>query len=174
MDNKVKNAIKAYENALKEELNLRTILPGIRIVAPNDAARREEDIAAAKQFLDWDILLDEEDVTSSSSSNVAREKYEDRIETKLESDETRKTKLLMQSRRRFDGKENQNESLSSSSSDNETGTMSNGAKAILITVALSQIALLFLLSLDPMSANNMFTDIAGNPPDNIPLSSWSN
>ena len=173
MNEKVRNAIKAYENALKEELNLRTILPGIRIAAPNDATRREEDIAAAKQFLDWDILLDEEDASVGSGSNSNT----DGKEEKMDSDETRKMRLLMQSRRRFDGKDNQNISTStSSSSENEgtTGTMSNGAKAILLTVALSQIALLFLLSLDPMSANNVFTDIAGSPPDNIPLTSWSN
>jgi hypothetical protein len=42
-----------YESALRQELRLRTILPGVRIAAPNDAARSEEDRAAAKRFLGW-------------------------------------------------------------------------------------------------------------------------
>ena len=162
MDQRVQDAIKAYELALKEELNLRTIIPGVRIVAPNDAARREEDIAAAKQFLDWDILADERQqsyIDEKSNSN-----------DKMDSDEVRNS-LLMQSRRRFDGKE---ESNTSSSSNNEKSSMSNGAKAILLTVAVSQIALLILLSLDPMSANNIFTEVAGTPTENLPFSSWSN
>ncbi|KAL3811515.1 hypothetical protein ACHAXA_000419 [Cyclostephanos tholiformis] len=43
-----------YENALREELGLRTIVPGVRIVAPNDPRRDEEERAAAKRFLGWE------------------------------------------------------------------------------------------------------------------------
>ena len=42
-----------YESALREELGLRTILPGVRIVAPNDPNRDEEERANAKRFLGW-------------------------------------------------------------------------------------------------------------------------
>ncbi|KAL3774880.1 hypothetical protein ACHAW5_007298 [Stephanodiscus triporus] len=42
-----------YESALREELSLRTIVPGVRIVAPNDPRRDEEERAAAKRFLGW-------------------------------------------------------------------------------------------------------------------------
>ncbi|KAL3804893.1 hypothetical protein HJC23_006665 [Cyclotella cryptica] len=43
-----------YENALREELDLRTIIPGVRIVAPNDPKRDAEQRAAAQRFLGWD------------------------------------------------------------------------------------------------------------------------
>ena len=165
MDKRVQDAIKAYEAALKEELNLRTIIPGVRIVAPNDAARREQDIAAAKQFLDWDILADEQQQRSESKDTNGE------TASKKEGDsKDLRNDLLMQSRRRFDGQEGGNTSTAT----NDETPMSNGAKAILLTVAVSQIALLVLLSLDPMSANNMFTDVAGAPTENLPLSSWSN
>ena len=163
MEKRVQDAIKAYEVALKEELNLRTIIPGVRIVAPNDAARREQDIAAAKQFLDWDILADEQQQRNERISNG------ETVSNKEVDNKDFRNDLLMQSRRRFDGLEGANASTST----NEETPMSNGAKAILLTVAVSQIALLVLLSLDPMSANNMFTDVAGSPTESLPLSSWS-
>lgn len=49
----VSRAKAEYENALREELGLRTILPGVRIVAPNDPNRDEEERANAKRFLGW-------------------------------------------------------------------------------------------------------------------------
>lgn len=42
-----------YENSLRAEMDLRTIVPGVRIVAPNDPKRDEEERAAAKRFLGW-------------------------------------------------------------------------------------------------------------------------
>ena len=57
----------AYESALKNELSLRTVIPGVRIVAPNDPKREEEERAAAKRFLGWndedfgDLGMDEND-----------------------------------------------------------------------------------------------------------------
>mmetsp|Transcript_27260 Transcript_27260/g.41017 ORF Transcript_27260/g.41017 Transcript_27260/m.41017 type:complete len:326 (-) Transcript_27260:18-995(-) len=179
-NDKVKDAIKAYEIALKEELDLRTIVPGVRIVAPNDASRREQDIAAAKQFLDWDIdILDGNENNDDSNSDKMKSNRGvgggafslNNLENdgdKKELQQSERKKQLMQSRRRFDGEEGN----APSSSKTENEPMSNAAKAILLTVALSQIALLFLLSLDPMSANNVFPEIAGNPPESIPLSSW--
>lgn len=57
----------AYESALKNELSLRTLIPGVRIVAPNDPKREEDERAAAKRFLGWndedfgDLGMDEND-----------------------------------------------------------------------------------------------------------------
>ncbi|KAL3758266.1 hypothetical protein ACHAWU_005347 [Discostella pseudostelligera] len=42
-----------YENALRDEMKLRTIVPGVRIIAPDDPRRNEEERAAAKRFLGW-------------------------------------------------------------------------------------------------------------------------
>lgn len=158
----VKVALEAYEEALKEEMDLRTILPGVRIVAPNDPERREEDIAAAKQFLGWDLTQDEdvEEEDTSRVNGIANEK---------ESREELNKRLLLQSRRRFDDDSNK----PVTTSDGKEEGLSNGAKAILLTVALSQILLLVVLSFDPMTANNVFTDISGPPPNGLPLSSWS-
>ena len=50
----VSAAKREYEKALRQELDLRTIIPGVRIVAPNDPKRDEEQRAAAKRFLGWD------------------------------------------------------------------------------------------------------------------------
>lgn len=117
----VASALKEYEDALKSEDNLRTILPGVRVVAPNQsAATNEEDVAAARQFLGID--LDE----SSSASTTRRDEAE------------------------------------------RTG-LSAGSVAVLIVVALSQLALLYMLSFDPMDAFNSF---GGAPPGDLPPSSW--
>ncbi|KAL7472895.1 hypothetical protein ACHAXS_014341 [Conticribra weissflogii] len=50
---KVEEAKREYEEALRRELDLRTIVPGVRIVAPNDPKRDEEERAAARRFLGW-------------------------------------------------------------------------------------------------------------------------
>lgn len=146
----VQAAVKAYESSLKEELALRTIIPGVRIVAPNDPERREEDISAAKQFLGWDL----EDIDEVKQTKTPQSKDE----------------LLMQSRRRFDGKDGKSPASEGIPGDG----MSNGAKAILFSIALVQIALLVVLSFDPMTSNNVFTSIAGEPPADILSSSWPN
>ena len=46
-------AKKEYEDALRAEMELRKIAPGIRIIAPDDPRRNEEERAAAKRFLGW-------------------------------------------------------------------------------------------------------------------------
>ena len=51
----VRAALDEYEAALREELGLRQIVPGIRIVAPGDPKSAEADVAAARQFLRLDI-----------------------------------------------------------------------------------------------------------------------
>jgi len=146
---KVKKAVEAYESALKDELELRTVIPGVRIAAPNDATKREEDIAAAKQFLGWNIEQDEETV-------------EPGMNNKSDEEENKKNKLLMQSRRRFDG--NDGKSVTPADDVASKTELSNSAKLILFAVALSQVALLVLLSFDPMSSSSVLTNIAGAPP----------
>lgn len=114
----VARALKEYEDALKSEENLRTLIPGVRVVAPNQpAGSNEEDVAAAKQFLGIDLA-------ESSSS---------------QKDEDRKG-------------------------------LSAGSVAILAVVALSQLALLYMLSFDPMDT---FSTLGGAPPADLPPpSSW--
>ena len=47
------SAKNAYELALTRELDLRTVIPGVRVVAPRDPQKDEEQRAAAKRFLGW-------------------------------------------------------------------------------------------------------------------------
>ena len=51
----VRAALDEYEAALREELSLRQIVPGVRIVAPGDPRSAEADLAAARQFLGLEI-----------------------------------------------------------------------------------------------------------------------
>ena len=52
----VRAALDEYEAALREELSLRQIVPGVRIVAPGDPRSADSaDLAAARQFLGLDI-----------------------------------------------------------------------------------------------------------------------
>mmetsp|Transcript_31944 Transcript_31944/g.49013 ORF Transcript_31944/g.49013 Transcript_31944/m.49013 type:complete len:235 (-) Transcript_31944:25-729(-) len=95
-----------YENALLYEEKMRTIIPGVRIRAPNNAMNNEEDVAAAKQFLDIDL------------------KSGDRKEV---------------------------------SEVQEGNGISSGGVAVLALVALSQIALLYMLSFDPMASTSELT-----------------
>merc|ERR1712008_289548 len=111
------------EMALNDELSLRTIIPGVRIVAPNDPKKQEQDVAAAKQFLGVDLNEDNQDITITQSNTIEQ------------SDERRKN-LLMQPRRRFDGKADS----SNLDKDKSEEGISNGAKAVLLLVAFSQIA----------------------------------
>ncbi len=165
-EEEVQAALDAYKNSLQEELNLRTIIPGVRIVAPNDPKRREEDIAAAKQFLDWDLADLESEGTISEEKEKEIMDSRTRAQPSSSSSASSKDELLLQSRRRFDGKNEKKDEV-------QEGGMSNGAKAVLFSVALVQILLLVVLSFDPMTANNVFTSIGGEPPSDVPLSSWS-
>jgi len=139
---KVRAAVADYEMALKEELSLRTIIPGVRLVAPNDPKKKEEDISAAKQFLGLD-LRDEDDKNADDNDNEVKQPEEER---KL---------LLLQSRRRFDGKGG-----NSDVGEKDNG-LSNSSKVVLLIIAVTQILLLFALSFDPMQMNENFTGIAG-------------
>jgi len=126
-------AVKEYEAALEEEEAMRTVFPGVRIVAPNAAGRSAEDVAAARQFLARD-LKSEAGITSEEDRMPGNKEME------LEDDPKR--------------------------------GFSNVAIGTLALVAFSQILLLFILSLDPMKANDVFTELGGPPPADIPLSSW--
>jgi len=134
-DEYVRAAVTEYEKALNDELSLRTIIPGVRIVAPNDPKTKEKDIAAAKQFLGYDLNDDNRDI---NQSNIVDDP-----------DERRKS-LLMQPRKRFDGKVE----TSKLDEDGSEKGISNGAKAVLLVVAFSQIVLLAFLSFDPMTGSN--------------------
>ena len=109
----VSRAKAAYENALTDELNLRTIVPGVRIVAPNDPKRDEEERAAAKRFLGWtdkDLGIDEYD-------------------------------------------NDQSDLTSTDSQQQEAEGLSTSANILLLFVGSTLIALLWTLSLDPLTAN---------------------
>jgi len=65
-ENDVYNALSEYKNALTREENLRTIVPGVRIAAPNNPENSEDDIKYAKLYLGWDLSVEENDERSQS------------------------------------------------------------------------------------------------------------
>lgn len=132
-----------YETALIEELKLRTIIPGVRIVAPNDPKRDEEERANAKRFLGWE----NDDFGDDESGEV--------VDTP--------SLLLLEERRRNNIQRD----------DESNSGISNTAKVILLGVASMLLVLLYTLSFDPMVADKIFTTLGGDPPSNMPLSSWS-
>ena len=67
----VSAAKREYEKALRQELDLRTIIPGVRIVAPNDPKSDEEQRAAAKRFLGWDASEFGDDNQAEGDSGLA-------------------------------------------------------------------------------------------------------
>jgi hypothetical protein len=127
----VKAATEAYEDALDQELSLRTIIPGVRIVAPNDPKQKEEEISAARQFLGREI----DDIEYPSSDD--------------HQDSDSKKSPLLKSRRRFDEK---NDMIKDSPE-----AMSIGSQVVLLGVSLILMGLLFILSFDPVTGENFFT-----------------
>lgn len=114
----VARALQEYEDAINAEEELRTLIPGVRVVAPNQpAGSSEEDIAAARQFLGIEL---------EKSASLRKE-------------------------------------------DGERKGLSTGAVAVLAIVALSQLALLYMLSFDPMDT---FASLSGPPPSELPPTSW--
>lgn len=97
----IQQALEGFEQAIKNEESLRTVIPGIRIVAPN--ASSEEDVRAAKQFLGLDLRTE--------------------------------------------------------SAVNEPGGLSTGAIGVLVLVGISQVALLYMLSFDPMKAHDIYAQL---------------
>jgi hypothetical protein len=98
----IQQALKGFEQAIENEESLRTIIPGIRIVAPDPSS--EDEIRAAQQFLGLDL---------------------------------RKTESAV----------------------NEPGGLSAGAIGVLVLVGISQVALLYMLSFDPMKAQDVFSKL---------------
>ena len=122
--NVITRAKNEYESALRRELRLRTILPGVRIAAPNDAARSEEDRAAAKRFLGWeneDFGYDVDAPTIDEKAGSSR-----------------------------GGNNNNIASVEEEGGDGNG--LSNGSKLILAGVASMLLVLLWTLSFDPMTA----------------------
>ena len=118
----VRAALDEYEAALREELNLRQIVPGvIRIVAPGDPKSAEADLAAARQFLGLGINDAGEVVPIAEGTAVQRSTG------------------------------NENEGGGGEGGGKEEG-MSTASKAVLLAVAVLQLGLLYLLSFDPMAA----------------------
>eukprot|EP00550_Attheya_septentrionalis_P007631 CAMPEP_0198288582 /NCGR_PEP_ID=MMETSP1449-20131203/7033_1 /TAXON_ID=420275 /ORGANISM="Attheya septentrionalis, Strain CCMP2084" /LENGTH=259 /DNA_ID=CAMNT_0043986747 /DNA_START=61 /DNA_END=836 /DNA_ORIENTATION=+ len=105
-------ALLEYETALENEEGLRTVIPGVRVVAPNRPS--EDDADAAKRFLGVDL------------------------------------------------RDDSREQLTETDQDKKEG-MSVGAISVLVLVAMSQIALLYMLSFDPMKASTLFSAIGGDP-----------
>lgn len=137
----VSNAKSEYENALREEMGLRTIIPGVRIVAPNDPKRDEEERANAERFLGWgsdEFGDDEEEIID------------------------RKNNLELEERNGNAG----------GTDDTKSWGMSGAAQLVLLGTASMLIVLLWTLSFDPLVADQVFTTLGGNPPSNMPLSSW--
>lgn len=125
-------ATTAYSKALEKELKLRTIMAGVKIIAPNDPNRTDNDISAAKQFLGIDL---EEKLDQSYNQNP----------------DTKKN-LLLRSRRRFDGLDDIGNANSSTQSN-----LSFGSTSVLLGISIMLIALLFVLSFDPVTGESFFT-----------------
>jgi len=151
IEDQVAKAKLEYETALRNELDLRTIIPGVRIVAPNDPKRDAEERANAKRFLGW---TDDEEILffgtdDDDDNNVI----------------TPSLQLL---------EKNANENSTQQQDENNGPGLSNTSKLILGGVASTLILLLIGLTfLDPMLADQVFTAIEGSPPSDMPLSSWS-
>ena len=113
----LENAMALYKDAIDEEERLRTVGPGIRIVAPGVINNSPENVSAAKQFLGVDL---------QSTDNNDDDKEDD--------DDARKK-----------------------------GAAGSGlppmAVGVLVLVGLSQLALLYFLSFDPMATPTGFVDI---------------
>ena len=132
-DRAVGRARVEYENALREELGLRTILPGVRIAAPNDPGRDEEERANAKRFLGWgreEFGYDDDDDVGEGGNIIgtggSSRGSVDRVDGNSRKDER-----------------------------SDVG-LSVGAKFILFGVASMLIVLLWTLSFDPMAADTSF------------------
>lgn len=85
-DAKVSEAIADYKIALEEEEKARTVLPGIRIRAPDRPDLNDDNLAAAKRFLDVDLaeVYDDNykvDVTEKKRKVAAQDNEENKLST---------------------------------------------------------------------------------------------
>eukprot|EP00560_Eucampia_antarctica_P003408 CAMPEP_0197831612 /NCGR_PEP_ID=MMETSP1437-20131217/11313_1 /TAXON_ID=49252 ORGANISM="Eucampia antarctica, Strain CCMP1452" /NCGR_SAMPLE_ID=MMETSP1437 /ASSEMBLY_ACC=CAM_ASM_001096 /LENGTH=238 /DNA_ID=CAMNT_0043434611 /DNA_START=159 /DNA_END=875 /DNA_ORIENTATION=- len=148
-DADIRTATDSYKNALEKELSLRSLIPGVRIAAPNDPRKNDEQISAAKQFLNMDLTF-----TETSSGTLENESRNGEVTVPTTDEQLMRRNLLTQSRRRMDGQLNNNKIPNS---DDDISPMSNGSKAVLIVVAITQIILFWLLTLDPITASNFLS-----------------
>lgn len=123
-------AKKEYEDALRAEMNLRSVAPGVRLIAPNDPRRNEEDRAAAKRFLGWGS--EEFGDTETTSTRTTDNEW-------LQIDERRKSAGNV---KRVDDGGGDNADING---------LSNAAKIVLVGVASMLLVLLYTLSFDPMA-----------------------
>lgn len=117
----------AFEAAMRKELNLRSVIPGVRIAAPNDPQKAEEERAAVKKYLGWEMDGSEEKPIENKAAKEASPKK----------------------------------------------GFSDLSLGVLAWTAAILIATLFTLSFDPMTADSIFTNLGGDPPADLPFSSWS-
>ena len=151
IEDQVSKAKLEYETALRNELDLRTIIPGVRIVAPNDPKRDAKERANAKRFLGW---TDDEEILFFGTDDDD----DDNVVTPS-------LQLL---------EKNANRNSIQQQDENNGPGLSNTSKLILGGVALMLIIYgLGLTFLDPMLADQVFTTVGGSPPSDMPLSSWS-
>lgn len=143
----VSKARDRYRDALLNETKLRTIIPGVRIVAPNRPDASDENVAAAKYFLDMNLLSDDKEKVDEdlSKSWLLNSRANEKSSRKMEKED--------------------------SESDLFRG-FSSFPIFIMASIVTSQILLLFVLSFDPMKSSDIFTSISGPPPSDLPFSSW--
>ena len=60
-EEEINNALQEFEQAMEDEEQMRTIIPGVRIIAPSSS---KDTIAAAKQFLGKSLESQQDDETS--------------------------------------------------------------------------------------------------------------
>jgi hypothetical protein len=163
--------LEEYEAALKLEMKLRTVLPGIRVIAPNDSRKNKEDIAAAQLFLgwnstDWDTVVDNMDIHNNGKED--KKSPENKTWTRQ--------RLLMQSRRRFDSKVDTEKDTGGDNplqvDENHSGGMSQSSRLVLLSIAFIQIVLVVFLSLDPDVAKEILDSLDKEILDSLD-GSWS-
>jgi len=132
MERSVNNAMEEYRRSLEEEYNTRTIIPGVRIAAPNRPDSNDENVAAAKLFLDMDLIAQydgEESKLKEPSSSFL-------VDNTVGQSNSRNAMM--------EGDE--------SDTDFKKG-FSGSAIATMALIVTTQIALLYMLSFDPMQAS---------------------
>jgi hypothetical protein len=163
----LKSALEEYEAALKLEMKLRTVLPGIRVIAPNDSRKNKEDIAAAQLFLGWNST-DWDTVVDVDIHNKEEKSPENKTWTRQ--------RLLMQSRRRFDSKVDTEKDTGGDNplqvDENHSGGMSQSSRLVLLSIAFIQIVLVVFLSLDPDVAKEILDSLDKEILDSLD-GSWS-
>jgi hypothetical protein len=151
METRVIEAKKEYENALREELDLRTILPYVRIVAPNDPKRDEEQRGDYYFCLPVFFIYNCINMLLWMHSNVFYLLYIHIAAAKRFLGWDYATEL-------FDDERELIEGSGSNTADGPSTGLSGGARAVLFGVATVLLALLYTLSFDPMGSSWWIVD----------------